>query len=75
MAELRICGIMSCEKDAVIVVKYFQDGSGAVAACGQHTVKAIEQVSEKASLFGTESLSIRPVGAMSSRIQRKRFAR
>jgi hypothetical protein len=73
MAELALCDRLGCTRDAVAVVTYFTDGNGRKAACGRHLASVMEQVAIAAHLFGTESLRIRPIGAATQRIQRKKY--
>jgi hypothetical protein len=70
--EIEKRGHGRCGAEAVSAVAYYQDGGGRKFACGMHVAKAMEQVAADAHLYGTETLYVRPLGALTARIEKAR---
>lgn len=67
--ESKPCFVLGCENFAVARITYFIDDNGAKTACRSHVVRAMEEVSKAANLYGTETLRITPLGTVRKRIQ------
>lgn len=66
-----LCSTPTCAKDAVVSVKYFQDGSGIKFACGMHTVKTIETVLTGPNV-GEATVRVTAISELIKRVEKTR---
>lgn len=66
---------LTCTRDAVAFVTYFQDGCGGKYACLHHLQRVIEDVASDPTVGSRAALKFKPLGALADKIEKRQHRR